>query len=306
MSELKKIISELYESNFNILKKSSVSSSHWDEYTKKLSVTKIGDEYNISSYGIANFTYKNIYSIIKSIPRKFYLFYIYTLYLNNIRVFKNIIEVCNKTNILIEFDQIKHGIILNILKKYINFKNNNFVCIIGDGHGFCGSLIKKHLPNTKIIFINLGRNLFLDAYYVNKTFGNVNSLLLDKKNNKKIITDNYDFIFIEAENFELIAKLPVYLFINIASMQEMDNKTISKYFEYIRKNSETEYFYCCNRKEKTLPDSEKIIFDKYPWLSSDKVLVEEICNWYKKYPISRYPFLKNFDGLIKHKLIKLK
>ena len=96
------------------------------------------------------------------------------------------------------------------------------------------------------------------------------------------------------------------LFINIASMQEMDNKTISKYFEYIRKNSKAEYFYCCNRIEKNLPHSEKIIFDKYPWLSSDKVLVEETCNWYKKYPISRYPFVKNFDGLIKHKLIKIK
>lgn len=306
MSELKKIISELYENNFNILKKSSVSSSHWDEYTKKLSVTKIKNEYKILSYGIANFTHKNIYSIIKSIPRKFFLFYLYILYINNIKIFKNIIEVCNKTNILIEFDQIKHGIILNILTKYINFKNNNFVCIIGDGHGFFGSLIKKHFPNSKIIFINLARNLFLDAYYVNKTFDNINSLLLDENNKKKLITNNYDFIFIDAENFELIAKLPVYLFINIASMQEMDNKTISKYFEYIRKNSKAEYFYCCNRKDKTLPDSETVIFDKYPWLSSDKVLVEEICNWYKKYPISRYPFLKNFDGLIKHKLIKLK
>ena len=123
MNELKKIITELYESNFNILKKSSVSSSHWDEYTKKLSVTKIKNEYNISSYGIANFTHKNIYSIIKSIPRKFFLFYLYTIYLNNIKILKNIIEVCNKTNTLIEFDHIKHGIILNKLSEKELYKS---------------------------------------------------------------------------------------------------------------------------------------------------------------------------------------
>ena len=84
MNELKKIIFELYESNFNILKKSSVSSSHWDKYTKKLSVTKINNEYNILSYGIAEFTNKNIYSIIKSIPRKLFLFYLYIKYFKKI------------------------------------------------------------------------------------------------------------------------------------------------------------------------------------------------------------------------------
>mgnify|MGYP003956216887 CR=1 FL=1 len=306
MSELIKIINELYESNFNIIKKSAVSSSHWNKYTEKLSVTKTKNDYIIASYGLANFINKNIYSSIKSIPRKFFLFYLFFIYIKNIKIFQNISKVCNQTNILIEFDQIKHGIILKILKKYINFYKNKFICIIGDGHGFCGSLIKKHYPESKIIFINLGRNLFLDAYYVNKSFNSTNSLLLDKDKKKFSNINNYDFIFINAENFELISELPIYLFINIASMQEMDNDTISKYFYYIRKNPNTEYFYSCNRIRKILPDSTSVIFDKYPWLPNDKVLVEEICNWYKKYPISRYPFLKNFDGLIKHKLIKLK
>ena len=87
-------------------------------------------------------------------------------------------------------------------------------------------------------------------------------------------------------------------------MQEMNNKTISSYFKYMRKNPNAEFFYCCNRVHKILPDSSNIIFDNYPWLKEDKILVEEICNWYKNYPISTYPFLKRFDGPIKHKLIR--
>ncbi len=303
MNNLDKIIELLYIKNFYNDKLDNSYSSHWSNYTKRLFVKKKNNNlFEIRSFGIANFTHKNLFSIVKSIPRKFYLLYLFFKFVKDVKIFQDIKFISHKTNILIEFDQIKHGIILKLLKKNIIFNNDKYICIIGDGHGFCGSLIKKHYPSSKVIFINLGRNLFLDAYYLNKSFKNSSSLLLNNKNIKDI--NNQEFIFLDSANCDLISKLPIFLFINIASMQEMDNKTISNYFKYMRKNPHSEYFYCCNRIHKILPDSSDIIFDKYPWITSDKILVEEICNWYKKYPISRYPFLKRFDGLIKHKLIK--
>ena len=303
MIKLEKIIDSLYSDNFVNYQINESYSSHWNEYTKKLVVKKKENNFDIQSYGLATFIDKNLFSIIKSIPRKFFLFYLFIKFINERKIFNKISIISNQTKKLIEFDQIKHGIILKILKNHINFENNNkYICIIGDGHGFFGSLIKKYYPNSKIIFVNLGRNLFLDAYYVNKCFNDLSSLLLNENNILQI--NNQDFIFLDSSKYELISKLPVFLFINIASMQEMNNKTITSYFKYMRKNPNAEFFYCCNRVHKILPDSSNIIFDNYPWLKEDKILVEEICNWYKKYPISRYPFLKRFDGPIKHKLIR--
>ena len=53
------------------------------------------------------------------------------------------LKVKRAHNILVEFDQIKHGIIFNFLQEKINLNSNKYVCIIGDGHGFFGKLIKK-------------------------------------------------------------------------------------------------------------------------------------------------------------------
>ncbi len=94
------------------------------------------------------------------------------------------------------------------------------------------------------------------------------------------------------------------LFINIASMQEMDMNVINNYFNYMRQSSkDNTYFYCCNRAEKILPDGSKIKFNDYPWYRA-KIISDEKCQWYQKYPASKPPFWRNFDGPLHHRLVK--
>ena len=127
-------------------------------------------------------------------------------------------------------------------------------------------------------------------------------MLTSSRENSILITSPATFL--EAENFELMQNLPITLFINIASMQEMDISVINHYFEYIRTSTVEPHFYCINREEKTLPDGNTIRFADYPWGESE-VLLDEICPFYQKYPNWRPPFWKQFDGPHWHRLVKI-
>ena len=110
----------------------------------------------------------------------------------------------------------------------------------------------------------------------------------------------------EAENYEFLNGLPISLFINIASMQEMNLEVIQHYFQYMRSSLEIPYFYCCNRLEKKLPDGTMVRFLDYPWDMDDKILIDELSPWYQTYPAPNPPFWRRFDGPIHHRLVKLK
>ena len=111
---------------------------------------------------------------------------------------------------------------------------------------------------------------------------------------------------IEAENYSLIQSINIDIFINVASMQEMDIKTINNYFMFMRNNPKESFFYCCNRVSKTLADKSVIKFNDYPWSTNDLVFLNEKCDWYTKFPTLFPPFWKSFGGEIKHKLVKFK
>ena len=112
-------------------------------------------------------------------------------------------------------------------------------------------------------------------------------------------------IFWEAENYLALSSLPVDLFINIASMGEMDMSVVRNYFKIMRSSSGKKYFYCCNRVDKILPDGEAVRFVEYPWGTQDEIILDELCPWYQRYPVPQPPFWKPFLGPLQHRLVKL-
>lgn len=163
-----------------------------------------------------------------------------------------------------------------------------------------GCLLRRLAPKARIIFINLGRTLFFDAFYTIQSFPDSEHKLI--RNN-----DDYsnDFNYVEAESVFNTA-LSADVFVNIASMQEMNPEVIAEYFNLIRNQKTDAYFYCCNRVEKTLIDGTVIRFSDYDWRSTDDVLIDELCPWHQEFPIVRPPFILKFDGQVQHKLIKIK
>ena len=70
-----------------------------------------------------------------------------------------------------------------------------------------------------------------------------------------------------ASDHQLLQKCPIDVFINIASMQEMDPPVVKAYFDDMRAVAVNRQllFYCCNRQEKQLPDGTVSRFADYPW-----------------------------------------
>ena len=202
---------------------------------------------------------------------------------------------------VMSYNCVKQALSLDaILKTGLSFEGK-VVAIIGDGNGFMGILLKKLFPSAKIVQINLSKVLIFDYLFSSISDENYNLQVVLKEDDYNLDTD---FKFIPAEVIFDCNIDDVDFFVNIASMQEMDSIVIQSYFELInQQNTAKTYFYCCNRISKRLPDGSYSNFEDYNWRKTDKVLFDGICDWYTKFPISRPPFVKKFDGPHRHKLI---
>jgi hypothetical protein len=277
---------------------SDKTSAHWKKYGEMQKVKKVGNEYELSALGFGDFSNRNIIRSLIDIPIKLYLLNLLKSCDQNILGGTHWVADNQKRNF--SYDLSRMALTLNFLSKNISNMSDKTFCVIGDGYGTLGSLIKKIYPKSKIIFINLGRTLLYDFYYSKKCFPDLKHTLI--RSNQDLLSS--DFNYIEAEYFDQIT-FASDVFINIASMQEMNYEVISGYFKAFRNQDTTTWFYCCNRVSKILPDGSVINFSEYGWLDSDQILIDELCPWHQRFPINRPPFSRKFDGPHRHRLIKL-
>jgi hypothetical protein len=175
------------------------------------------------------------------------------------------------------------------------------VCVIGDGYGYLGSLLKAFDRGVTVTSVNLGRGLLFDAYYTRQCFPDAVLAVLDPKS-----AQSADFLFLPAEDYAALQSSSQDMVFNIASMQEMNLAVVRNYVRYIRRqDGNRTLFYCCNRIEKTLPDGDTVRFDDYGWDTSDTVVFDELCPWYQAFPHGLLAQWLPFDGPIKHRLAYL-
>ena len=219
-------------------------------------------------------------------------------------IIKALDETCFSMNRDVSFDCIKQALAINKILSNDVALDGKTICIIGDGYGFLGIFLKKLFPKSNIVSVNLGRILIFDMLLTYSSLPKANCNLVMEGSSYDPM---YDFNFIPAELIFDIDITNIDLFVNIASMQEMDLSIVHKYFDLMREQKSKEtFFYCCNRTTKTLPDKSIINFDDYKWEDGDIVHFDEVCPWYQKVPMSRPPFIRSFDGEIWHRLARLK
>jgi len=184
------------------------------------------------------------------------------------------------------------------LLKSINPPSN--VCVIGDGK--CNFVIGSLLtfPNSRIFSINLSETLIND--YLNlkemKILDDTEIQVIENAHDE--ILENKKLILIPSHLKEYLLNKDIDLFVNMASFQEMTINEVENYFRIIKSNNPL--FYCCNREYKKLVGGEELYFDNYPWGNIAKKFNED-CPWHQKFYQVNYPFIKRYDGNIKHCLI---
>jgi len=228
-------------------------------------------------------------------------------------------EITLKQNRAYDIDVLRQTLTVSFLHKQIPklMSPSSVALVIGDGFGSMTALLIASKSAGKVILINLTKTLLVDLWYLKQWMGDqvFNSAvnLVANKDELLLALDkpqsNFlgEVIAIRATDYELLQYCSINFGINIASMQEMNPPVIAEYFKFLRANCKKNilYFYCCNRKEKQLPDGTITRFNEYPWSAQDEILVDELCPWHQMYYSFRPPFFRPFDGPIQHRLAVL-
>ena len=306
-SILSKLYAEYYSASSN---HSEVTSSHWRQ-VGSCAVKAKGGRYIVSGAGFGAFRTRNLLQWVVSIPERILLSRLLRKHNCPDCLFEAGKAIAKRSGHLPAFDHIKQILsihtILKVLGGGLSFTAQGIsrICVIGDGYGFLSGFLKEIDPSIKVLVVNLGRTLFFDVLYLKRCFPAEKAVLLNEKN-KEQLESSQGISFLQAEDYSCLKNLNIDLYINIASMQEMDPVVTDRYFEYMRTSrADPCWLYCCNREEKQLPDGTMTRFADYDW-GNCEVFLDELCPWYQKYPASIPPFWRPFDGLFRHRIVRIR
>jgi hypothetical protein len=210
------------------------------------------------------------------------------------------------------FDVWKQSVALAVLVDHwtaFNLSPKTFA-LIGDGYGFLGALIRRHLPDARIYSIDLPKILVFQAYTHERAGSGASMSIMSTRQRPTSIT------FVQPQDADAISD-EIDCAVNIASMQEMTDLSIAAYFKFLRQRSTpSSRFYCVNRLRKELPGGEVTTFKDYPWQEDDEVFINGPCPYYthilaRTMPKGprvlgmRVPFVNHFDGATMHRLVRL-
>jgi hypothetical protein len=220
-----------------------------------------------------------------------------------------------------DLDVLRQVLTLSFLHAHApeKFKAGSTCCVIGDGFASLSSLLLMSDYAGRIVLLNLSKILLVDLWYLKLWMGDENfnssvDLVVDEEGLARAMAKPQhranglrQIIAVKATEHHLIKTCPIDAVVNIVSMQEMDPPVVKAYFDDMRAIALKRdlLFYCCNRDEKILPDGTASRFADYPWLSGDKIFVDEPCPWTQFYYSTRPPFYRPYDGTIRHRLVTL-
>lgn len=294
----------------NLKDDENVTSSHWDKYHRDFKVNSDGSIEGIIGFGgfeektlIRSFLHKSFQKRFRKLAVEYNDFGILD---------SEMYRITDLQDRTYNLDVLRQTLTLALLKyKLKNHGNFDIAVVIGDGFASMSSLLLASKFVKKVILINLSKTLLVDIEYFSKisNYYSFTYCLVNEENDLiyALNSSEFNLVTIQASNQSFLKLIPADLVINIASMQEMNNEIIQRYFEDMRSISKKKdlYFYCCNREEKKLPDGTVTAFKKYPWKGFDEILMDELCPWHQDYYSFIPPFHRLYDGPIRHRLVKL-
>jgi hypothetical protein len=238
-----RLISQLLYENYYAADcdiKTSVTSSYWDAHGQNVTVKNQDGNLQHNNPGFISAQRSTIVPELLNLPIRILLHGLLKKYEARGSTIDRAKLAVNAQKVLFEFNHAKQVLIYDLISSFGLFSAPRTICIIGDGYGYLGSLIKLANPETKLIFVNLGRNLLIDLLGFQKVHPESSPVLASSKKDIQSAPANTT-VFLEAEKFELLSDSTISLFINIASMQEMDHNIIERYFQYMRSSRDQQW-----------------------------------------------------------------
>lgn len=287
------------------------TSSHWIEYGTATTVSLQGDTLNLNGIGFGNIHVGGFREqLLMKLERLSYW-----RYTRHLKTYKSIRQVAKRLAAELSFNETfdiwKQIVALSVLCEHFaefDLKPQTFV-LIGDGHGFLGALIHRVFTQARIYSIDLPKVLVFQACTHKLADPHASTSIVGKDSTPS------DISFVHPSDIELIQE-DVDCAINIASMQEMTEQSIYRYFEFLRRRSGVNSrFYCVNRIKKDLPYGQVTKFSDYPWHVEDDIFVDGLCQYYTHYFGTTKPCgpalfgkripLINSHPAIRHRLVHL-
>lgn len=293
-------------------------SSHWRSHGDlfKIETGPRGELISLSGSGFGSCRWKN--PVHKLIDQACILSHLLHLHhrASIVRLRAVAARICRDMGLDPTFDVFRQVFSFDLLQRYISpemRRRRLFFLMIGDGYGVLSAIFKEMLPDSTIVMLDIGKTLLFQAYYCQKAHPLCVHKIAGEAN-----LDAVDFLYCPVEDLEKIERYRFDIAVNIASMQEMSNATVARYYHFLRRNLRPDnLFYCCNREYKRSPGGEVSEFRKYPWMPGDRFFVDGICPWHQ-YFFSvgraergltlfkvRIPFVNFYDGIHLHRLAVL-
>ncbi len=304
-----KLLDLLYERHYSIgAKTSKVTSSHWKSVGQH-NVVKTASGWSLEGKGFGSRRENNLITRMLRLPSSHLVRDLIQRHECPGRFVEIGLQIAHLQRRHFDYDCARHVLTLALFDKYLvnspifeSPDGKKSIGIIGDTYGYFGAMLSKWLPNTRIVEINLGKTLIFDAYYLGLAFPDSQHHLLYGNAD----TGQSDFVYVEAEDITVLESQDIWLYVNIASMQEMDPHVIHSYFNTMRRSKASDIFlYCCNREQKTLPDGTITKYLDYGWSPRDIMMLDELCPWLQTYPTNFPPRWKRFEGPFRHRFLKL-
>jgi putative sugar O-methyltransferase len=182
---------------------------------------------------------------------------------------------------------LRHIFFLSIFNEYIRgcLSSSPVVLDIGSGYGTFQSLIKKELPDSKHILVDIAGQLLLAQYYLQTEFPDSKIASIADVNAQEQITqefiENFDFILIPANQYDKLCVHHIDLTVNFVSFVEMPKEWFDRYMNSAPfKNAD--YFYTINR------------YDSYPTYSSGTTILDFSLDKYETLFFRTLPILRYY------------
>lgn len=182
---------------------------------------------------------------------------------------------------------LRHIYFLSVFKENImnQMPESPIIMDIGSSYGVFSALIKKNIPKSHHILVELPGQLILAHYYLQSEFPEAKIASIEKIENLEIIDTEtvmkYDFILLSTTKYDSLKTLDIDLVTNFVSLAEMsrewfDTYTTSEPFKAAK------YLYTANR------------YDSYPTYSNGLTIIDYPLDKYKTIIFKTLPILKTY------------